>query len=69
MHGRFRGRTLERPSPTRAIKVRGVVGGGFVTVTVPILIVNFGLPVVLTGVLGVGLVLFVWPKPNTVTHS
>ena len=49
----------------QALVISPMVGGGFVTVTVPILIVNFGLPVVLTGVVGVGLVLFLWPKPGT----
>ena len=53
----------------QALVISPMVGGGFVTVTVPLLILNFGLPAVLAGVTGLGLVLLFWPKPGAFSRS
>ena len=57
--------TAAQAFAAQALVISPMVGGGFVTVTIPILILNFGLPMVLAGVMGGGIILFLWPKPGT----
>lgn len=61
--------TAAQAFAAQALVVSPLVGGGLVTATLPILILSFGLPVVLAGVTGAGLVVFLWPKPGTFRRS
>lgn len=55
--------TAAQAFAAQALVISPLVGGGLVTVTVPLLILNFGLPVVFAGVSGFALLLFLSAKP------